>query len=146
MKQNLLTINAKLYEFLRNVSIFYLAINIGYTLDHTPSFDSLIFVAGYWILYAIARYLLNERECCSGKSCCAMAIFTLASISGYWFILLNNRSWDIQNGFPDPGGLYNKLGILVYPAVLFVTSVIICINYLVCANEIRKENKALSST
>lgn len=146
MKQNLLTVNSKLYAFLRNVSIFYLAITIGYNLDRTPGFDYLIFVAGYWILYVIARYLLNERECCSGKSCCLMAIITLASISGYWFILLNNRSWDIQNGFPDPDGLYNKLGIIVYPAVLFVTSVIICINYLVCANEIRKENKALSST
>ena len=136
MKEILLTVNSKLYTFLCNVSMLFFGIRIGYTLNHTPQFDYLIFVAVYWILYKIALYLLKEQEYCSGKSCCAMAIFTLVSISGYWFVLLNNSFREIQNGFPDPGGLYNKLAIIVYPAVLFVISVIIFINYSVCANEI----------
>ena len=146
MKEILLTINSKLYAFLCNVSMLFLCIRIGYTLNYTPQFDYLILVTAYWILYKIARYLLKEQEYCSGKSCCAMAIFTLVSISGYWISLINSNFREIQNGFPDPGGLYNKLAIIVYPAVLFVISVIIFINYSVCANEIRKANKTSSST
>ena len=151
MRKNLLWFNVKSYAFLCIISIFYLGFKVGYPIGIATAsgnepyvqFDYLLFLVGYCVLWLISRCLLEEGELVSGKGCLVMGIFTFISISVYWISLLHNRFADIQKGFPEPGRINDIVAIIVYPAVLFIISLIICIIYIICAVQIRKENKAL---
>ena len=151
MSNNLLKVNIKLYVLLVVISIFYSGFDVGYhtgisiAMNEAPSprFDCLFFVIVYGILWLISRCLYTDYTFVSVKDCFGMAFFTLIFASGYWISLLMNRIEDVQSGFLYPGGWQDKIAIIMYPAVLFCVSLVISISYIICAVQIRKENKAL---
>ena len=151
MKKYLFLINAKMYSFLCVFSVLNLGIHIGFHVGvytqinrtPSPSFEYLIFVVAYLLFYWIARSLYMERECCSGKNCVVLALITLVSASLFWLLILNGNLNEIQEGLYEAHKWIDRWTIIVYPAVLLCVSLIICVNYTVCAVQIRKENKAL---
>ena len=148
MKKYLLSINAKLCILLCAISVLNLGIHIGFhigvhkRIDRPPSptFEYLLFVIVYLIICWISHNLSVEHEWCSGKSCIITGTVTLALISLFWALVLIGNFEEIQAGLQD---WMDKWQFIVFPAVLFVISLIICINYIICAVQIRKENKAL---
>lgn len=148
MKKYLLSINAKLCILLCVFSVFNLGIHVGFHVGvytqinrtPSPSFEYLVFVIVYLIFCWIAYNLYMEREFCSGKGCIIMGTVTLALISLFWIPVLIGNFEAIQAGLQD---WMDKWQFIVFPSVLFGVSLIICVNYIICAIQIRKENKAL---
>ena len=148
MKKCLLSINAKLCILLCVSSVLNLGIHIGFQvgvherigIPPSPSFEYLWFVIVYLIICWASHTLYVERELCSGKSCIITGTVTLALISLFWTLVFIGNFEAIQAGLQD---WIDRWQFIVFPSVQFAISLIICISYIICAVEIRKENKAL---
>lgn len=156
VRKNLFCINEKLYAFLFIVSVCFVGIYIGLFFstwesrpsplwyDLSPYFHkySIFIMAVCGLQWIIAHYLHKEQECLSGKWCIGMAIFTPGFASLYWIPKVPKYFAYFREGLDDPNLWFERISFMVY-TILLVFSLIICINYIICAVQIRKENKAV---
>ena len=150
VRKNLLWINTKLYAFLFMVSVCFVGIYIGLFFstwqnrpsslwyDLSPYFHkySIFIMAVYGLQWLIAHYLHKGYECLSGKWCIGMAIFTLCFASLYWVPKLPACFEDLWKNLEDYSMWFDRAEFIVF-TILFVGSLIICINYLICTAQIR---------
>lgn len=163
MRKYLLRINEILYILICVVLICYFLIDIGrqvqiatqalienpeqsietikkYYLNYRD-FKTPILIAIYGIFWLIARYMRKDDVCVSGKGCLAMAVFTMClavfpTVSCF-------RTWaEGPEIFSNLTKWFRGLTFLMC-AILSVVSLVVIINYLICAIQIRKENKAV---
>ena len=146
MKRILLASNAKLYAIMAGVSLLWVGFVFGVQFqiyDHNNyrgtyyPWEFFLFPAVYLILHRIGLHLEKEHEYASGKGYYVMAIFTLVFITQYWVRVLINRFPDLQSGKENTF----FVGIVVFPAILFLFSGIISVLYFICAVQTRKELK-----
>ncbi len=163
MRKKLLWLNEILYIFIWVVLICYILIDIGrqvqiaavqqlmnpeqsietikkYYLSYRD-FKTPIPIAIYGIFWLIARCMRKEDIFVSGKGCLAMAVFTMClavfpTVSCF-------RTWaEGPEIFSNLTKWFRGLTFLMC-AILSVVSLVVIINYLICAIQIRKENKAV---
>ena len=163
MRKKLLWLNEILYILICVVLICYFLIDIGrqvqiatqalienpeqsietikkYYLNYRD-FKTPILIAIYGIFWLIARYMRKDDVCVSGKGCLAMAVFTMClavfpTVSCF-------RTWaEGPEIFSNLTKWFRGLTFLMC-VILSVVSLVIVINYLICAVQIRKENKAV---
>ena len=72
-----------------------------------------------------------------------MAALTPVPILSYWIVALISDLRYTREGYDALHRWFYILKVIVFPHALFIISLIICINYIICAVQIRKENKAL---
>ena len=163
MRKKLLWLNEILYILICVVLICYFLIDIGkqvqiaavnqllnpeqsietikkYYLSNRE-FHAIIPIVIYGIFWLIARYMRKDDVCVSGKGCLAMAVFTMCLAvfpMGNCFRALANIQEILGNFAKWFAGFE-----LVMCAILVAASLVIIINYLICAVQIRKENKAV---
>ena len=151
MKKSILRVNCILYAVMFFVVICCFGIDIGRRAQILSEiyktaqwshlrFDSLYIVAISGVLWLIAYHMYAEHTTVSGKSCLGYGIFTLASVSLYWIASFINRFDDIQKAFHNPREWFTVV-FFAEVTILLLVSLAIFINYLICAIEIRKENK-----
>ncbi|MBE6926505.1 MAG: hypothetical protein E7461_06640 [Ruminococcaceae bacterium] len=155
MRKILLPFNKTLYGALCIFTIFYLGITHGlYTqiyVEHGSwsvySFEmpmkwALVFTIVFVILWLCSRYQCKNHEHISAKTCLLMAGVTLPLILPHWIPWLSKYSYFMKEA-KEIYLWYIRMVTITYPTIVFVISLIICINYIICAIQIRKENKAL---
>ena len=163
MRKKLLRLNEILYIFICVVLTCYFLINIGRRVQIAVAYQLVnpeqsietikkyylnyrLFVmlnpiAIYGIFWLIARYIRENDVLVSGKSCLAMAVFTMC-LAVFPIGSCFHTLADIPEIFSNLIEWFEGLTFLMC-AVLIVVSLVIVINYLICAVQIRKENKAL---
>ena len=132
MKKTLLTWNVIFYAIQYSVSLWY----VGYEYAVLPPAYSrqwFIFPAVYLVLMVIGIHLVREWEYSPKKSYIKMAIFTLVFISSFW------GAW-LYFYFQGRMTSASYIDIVLFPATLFVCSVVISVIYFVCAAKTPKEN------
>ena len=163
MRKKLLWFNEILYIFICVVLICYFLIDIGkqvqiaavnqllnpeqsietikkYYLSNRE-FHAIIPIVIYGIFWLIARSMQKNDVMVSGKGCIAMAVFTMCL--AVFPIVSCFRTWaEVPEIFSNLTKWFRGLTFLMC-VILSVVSLVIVINYLICAVQIRKENKAL---
>ena len=155
MRKNLLSFNKMLYVVLFIFTVFYLGITHGlymqiyveYGPGNVYSFEmpmkwALVFTGAFVTLWLVSRYQYKNYEHISAKTCLFMAIITLPLVLPHWIPWLNKYSYFMKEA-KEIYLWYIRMVTVTYPTIVFVISLIICINYIICAVQIRKENKAL---
>lgn len=134
MKKTLLTWNVIFYAIQYSVSLLYVGYEYGESSHYTypPDLEWFIFPAVYLVLMVIGIHLVREWEYSPKKSYIKMAIFTLVFISSFWGAWL----YFYFQGETNP----SYIEIVLFPATLFVCSVVISVIYFVCAAKTPKEN------
>lgn len=153
MRKILLAFNERLYALAFVATVFYMGMNYALYKQleaesrRTYSFQMLaavaiFFAVIYGVLWLIAYYHHKNHIHISVKSCLCMAILTPLLVLPHWIYWLIDYPQLIQKS-AEIFKWFIILTTFTYPAVLFAISLIICISYIICSVQIRKENKAL---
>ena len=134
MKKTLLTWNVIFYAVLYSISLLRWGFVWGESHHASGLGAAALFPAIYLFFLAIGIRFIRENEYCTAKRYYAMAVVTMAFISLVWGIALVSY---IQGSMPSA----THFDIALYPAILFVISAAISVNYSICAVKTKKENR-----
>ena len=130
MKRKLLTCNVILYGVLLGISLLYVGYEYGVSTQYPypKGPEWLLLPAAYLVFLVIGIRLLHQNVCCTEKTCCATGIATLLYACLFW----GSRLLFYYAGRMT---MSDCLDIYIYPAVLFLLSIVIAVCYFICARK-----------